>query len=401
VFKSRWWIVVGSFMALLVGSGAINLFAFGVFVIPITQDLGISRGAFSTALFASGVANAVAAPVLGWLLDRYGVRKVMIPGVLLSVLATASYALMTPSLPWIVTIWAFAGIVGISQTPIGYTTIVSKWFDNRRGLALGIATSAVGFGVVLVPQLAQRLLDAFQWRGAYLGLALAMLILAFLPNVLFLRDPEISAEHRAMVAADMPGLTLAEAIRSWRFWVLTLVFFLGTISINGTLTHVVPLLRDRGVPPAEAVHALSSAGIAIISGRILSGWLLDRIWGPFVALVFFGLSIAGLVVLVGGATGPLAMLGAMMCGAGIGAEIDFMGYFMSRYFGMRAFARIYGLMFVAFSVGTGLGPALSGWSYEAAGKSYSPVFTAYMIALALMIALLFTLGPYRYKPAED
>jgi MFS family permease len=399
MFKSRWWIVVGSFMALLVGSGAINLFAFGVFVIPITQDLGISRGAFSSALLASGVANAFAAPVLGWLLDRYGVRKVMIPGVLLSVLATASYALMTPSLPWIVTIWAFAGIVGISQTPIGYTTIINKWFDNRRGLALGIATSAVGFGVVLVPQLAQRLLDAFQWRGAYLGLATAMLILAFLPNVLFLRDPEI--QHRAMVAEDMPGLTLAEAIRSWRFWVLTLVFFLGTVSINGALTHVVPLLRDRGVPSAEAVQALSGAGIAIISGRILSGWLLDRVWGPFIALVFFGLSIAGLVVLVGGATGPLAVLGAMMCGAGIGAEIDFMGYFMSRYFGMRAFARIYGLMFVAFSVGTGLGPALSGWSYELAGKSYVPVFTAYMIALALMIALLFTLGPYRFKPAED
>src|SRR5450755_1896077 len=117
MFKSRWWIVVGSFMALLVGSGAINLFAFGVFVIPITQDLGISRGAFSSALLASGIANAVAAPILGWLLDRYGVRKVMIPGVLLSVLATASYSLMTPSLPWIVTIWAFAGIVGISQTP--------------------------------------------------------------------------------------------------------------------------------------------------------------------------------------------------------------------------------------------------------------------------------------------
>lgn len=396
--RNGWWVVAGSFSALLVGSGAINIFAFGVFVIPVTHDLGISRGAFSTAIFANGITQAVCSPIIGWMIDRYGVRRVVLPGILLTVLATAMYGLMTASVAVIVLLWVFSGIVGMVQTPISYTTVINKWFDARRGLALGLATSGVGLGVVLVPQLSLALLHAFGWRGAYVGLAVAVLILAFVPALLVIRDPEIGPKHRVELSEDLPGYTVAQALASWRFWVLTGVFFLGVVAINGTLTHVVPLLHDRGVPQNEAVRALSAAGLAIILGRMAAGWLLDRIWGPLVAVAFYGLSFIGLALLVSGATGPAAIIGAMLCGAGIGAEIDLMGYLMSRYFGMHAFGKIYGLMFVAFSIGTGFGPGVSGWADQAAGHSYTPIFTIYMGLLVIAAGGLLTLGSYRYRP---
>jgi MFS family permease len=129
----------------------------------------------------------------------------------------------------------------------------------------------------------------------------------------------------------------------------------------------------------------------------LSGWFLDRFWGPVVALFFFGVSGVGMGILASGATGGLAVLGAICCGAGIGAEIDIMGFMLSRYFGQRAYGKIYGVIFAAFNLGTGFGPAITGWTFDAY-KSYTPILTIYMIVIALVCALLFTLGEYRYKP---
>jgi MFS family permease len=118
-------------------------------------------------------------------------------------------------------------------------------------------------------------------------------------------------------------------------------------------------------------------------------------------MVFFGLSIIGMCILASGATGPLAQVGAVFCGGGIGAEIDIMGFMLSRYFGMRNFGKIYGLIFAAFNLGTGFGPAISGWTYDFYGKSYTPILIVYMVMLGLVCLALLTLGQYAYKPAQS
>src|SRR4029077_15137481 len=135
------------------------------------------------------------------------------------------------------------------------------------------------------------------------------------------------------------------AFRSWVFWALAAAFFLDVIAINGTLTHIVALLTDRGVALQAAVAALSGTGIALILGRILSGWCLDRLWGPYVAVAFFILPMIGIAILSTGAVGLAPVLGAVMLGLGLGAEVDLMAFFASRYFGMRNYAKIYGTMF--------------------------------------------------------
>jgi MFS family permease len=402
LFRNRWWVVFATICGLLVGAGPINVFAFGVFLKPITEDLGLSRGALSTALTFHAAIAAIVLPIIGWMVDRWGARRIMLPGLLLYAAATASYALLQAS-PLLFTflIFALTGLVGGVQSPIPYAAVIAEWFDRQRGLALGIGTAGVGLGVALVPQVASLLIDAIGWRLAYVGLAAAVLLVAFPPVALFLREPPDFAararRHRqlAVAAAAVPGVPAGEALRSWVFWGLAIAFFLDVIAINGTLTHIVPLLTDRGISRQLATAALSGTGFAVIFGRVLSGWCLDRLWGPYVAIAFFVLPMIGIAILLSGAGGIAPFLGAIACGLGIGAEIDLMAFFTSRYFGLRDYAKLYGTMFGIFALGVGIGPGVSGASFDRF-LSYTPAFVSFEIMLAASCLIFLRLGPYPF-----
>jgi MFS family permease len=397
IFANRWWVVVASACGLVVGTGSILIFSFGVFLKPVTEDLGISRGILSAALGTGTWLTALACPVLGWLIDRWGTRRVMLPGVLLFALAVAGFALMQAKPIFLVfVIFSVVGFVGAVQSPIAYAAVISRWFDRERGLALGVATAGVGLGAALIPQLAAFLIGRFGWREAYLGLAIAVVVLAWLPVAIFVREPpETSASAAVGSTGEWPGIEAAAAVKTWEFWALAVAFFLGVLAINGTIVHIVPLLTDRGVPLQLATGALSAAGIAIIIGRIVCGWSIDRIWGPYVAISFFALPMIGIALLGSGWGQPAPLIAAVLCGAGIGAEIDLMAFFIGRYFGLRAYGKIYGLMFMLFNVGTGLGPALSGRAFDLF-HSYDQIFIVYEVALAVTCLLFVRLGPYPY-----
>jgi MFS family permease len=404
--RNRWWVVFATVCALVVGAGPINVFTFGVFLKPITESLGVGRGVFSSALTLHGVIAAVALPVIGWLVDRWGARRILLPGIFVYALATASYALIQAS-PLVLTFLIFAatGFFGGVGSPIPYAAVIAKWFDRQRGLALGIGMAGVGLGVALMPQLAAVLIGAVGWRFAYVGLALAIVLLAYPPVVLFLREPPSFAARAQRrqdpaIAVMAPGADIGEALRAWLFWGLSTAFVLDVIAINGTLTHIVPLLTDRGVPLQAATATLSGSGLALILGRILSGWCLDRLWGPYVAIAFFVLPMIGIASLASGAGGPAPFLGAIGCGLGIGAEIDLMAFFTSRYFGLRNYAKLYGIMFGIFALGVGVGPALSGTSFDHF-HSYTPALVIFEIMLAAGCFVFLRLGPYPYPPLDQ
>jgi MFS family permease len=405
LFANRWLVVAASVCGLLVGSGPILIFSSGVFLKPVSAELGVTRGDLSSALFLAAICTAIACPILGWFLDRFGTRRVMIPGVILYALVVAGFGLMrTNPVFMIPLIYALVGLVGAVQTPIPYAAVVAQWFDRQRGLALGIATAGVGLGVVVLPPFLALLINEFGWRHAYFGLGLTVLLLAWLPVALFVREPpalsRVAARHTTANLTDaLPGTQASQAFRQWEFWALTIAFFLGVMAINGTLTHVIPLLTDRGVSLQQAAVMFSFAGYAIIGGRVLAGWCLDRIWGPYVAICFFVIPMLGIALLASGATGIVPLIGAVLCGAGIGAEIDLMAFFLSRYFGLKAYGKVYGVMFAVFNIGTGLGPALSGLSFDRF-HSYGPVFIVYEVALAITCLLFLRLGPYSYPAAK-
>ena len=399
-FANRWWIVFACACGLLVGAGSILIFSFGVFLKPVTTDLGVSRGDLSAGLAISAWFVAAACPIDGYLIDRFGTRRVMMPGIVLFALAVASFGLMQPNnLLLIYAIFCIAHFISGVQTPIPYAAVIAHWFDRERGIALGIATAGVGLGVALIPQLAAFLIRHFGWRDAYFGLGVAVVVLAFIPVALFVREPPwaraAKSERHADATAALPGIGAMAALKTGDFWTLSIAFFLGVLAINGTIVHIVALLTDRGIALQAATGALSVAGLAIIVGRIICGWCLDRFWGPYVAACFFALPMIGIALLGSGWAYPIPLIGAGLCGAGIGGEIDLIAFFVSRYFGLKAYGKVYGLMFMLFNLGTGFGPALSGVAFDHF-HAYTQIFAVYEVALAVTCALLVRLGPYAY-----
>ena len=391
IFRSRWWMVAAAAIALMTNTGVISNFAFAVFIKPITEDLGIGRATLLGATFIASIAGTCVAPFFGKAIDSFGLRRVHLPMIFLFAIGTATLSLLQPAFWFMVMLFLFHGLPGQGQSPVAYSKALTAWFDKDRGLALGIAIAGVGLGVAVIPLFANYIIQNYGWRWAYVAMGGAIIVLALIPTWLFEREPPIPPE-RAHSALHAPGIMLREAIKTWRFWAMTVAFFVAIVAINGTLTQVIALMTDRGEPLQAAVFALSMSGVALTLGRIVSGFCLDRFHGPYVACTFF-LSAAIGVVLLAADISPF--YGTMLCGLGIGAEVDLMAFLVSRYFGIRAFGAIYGLMFAIFSFGVGFGPFLMGAAHDYL-HSYVPMMVAFEIGLVVAIALLLPLGAYRF-----
>ncbi|HYA06441.1 MAG TPA: MFS transporter [Xanthobacteraceae bacterium] len=397
--RNRWWIVVASILSLIVGQGSINVFAAGVFLKPVAQELGFGRGSISTAIGLSNVVTALALPFFGRLVDRYGVRPMLLWSIALFALATAALSQLTASATVLILLFAISGIVSTGQCPTAYSKVITEWFDRQRGLALGLALAGVGLGTALIPQLSNALVSNFGWRMGYVGLGVTIFVLAFLPVALFVREPPPrSAERHAQAAAV--GISFSEAMRDRRYWATALVFFFAATTINGSIIHVVPLLTDRGIAPGAAAAALSAAGIALIGGRIVAGYLLDKIFAPYIAIFFLLCPMAGIAILGGGALGSWPVVGTILLGLGIGAEIDILSFIISRYFGIRFFGALHGFGFALALIGNAVGASMLGWFFQLA-HSYTPGFAVFEVLLAAACGLMLTLGPYRYPAVAE
>src|SRR5208282_5570031 len=167
----------------------------------------------------------------------------------------------------------------------------------------------------------------YGWRVGYLGIGLAIFILAFIPVALCFSEPEEMKKDREMTKAKgrvdnplLPGITLSEAVRTGKYWVLTIAIFLLISVTNGLLAHIVPMLTDRGISVKAAVAAMSVGGIMLIVGRLIAGYLLDKIFAIYIAIVFLVLPMLGVGLLISGATGWWPTLTVITVGLSVGAE---------------------------------------------------------------------------------
>lgn len=399
-FSNRPWLVVaGSTLALTVGNGPVMQFTFGVFLKPLTAAFGIDRGLGSLALTTGLLATALSLPFAGRLADRYGSRRSALCAVLAFASAVALAGLVSHSIWAFMALFALAGVAAAGQTPLPYMKAIASKFDKGRGLALSIGLTGVGIGAIVLPMVVQRLIDLVGWRGAYVGLAALLLIVAVPCLVLFIPGTIVGGES-AQSREPALGLMPREAFRTRAFWFLVAGLFLAAGSANGTIAHVVPLLTDRGVPPAQAVSALAWVGAASIVGRICGGYLIDRFWAPLVSMVFFAGMICGIAILALTASPQLASLATILIGLGLGVEADLVAFLISRYLGTRAFGALFGYVFGSFILASSLGPILMGVVFDSMG-SYTPCLTLFGILTAAAALLFLSLGRYTYPIASS
>ncbi|RKE38572.1 putative MFS family arabinose efflux permease [Paraburkholderia sp. BL23I1N1] len=390
-----WLIVVASFCSLFLGMGTIG-YVLGVFLKPISVELGIGRSIISAGILTASLVNAAGSPFIGIALDRWGSRKVLLPMAALFAAVIASFSMLVPSSVLIMALFVLLGFSGVAMTPIPYARGISLWFDERRGLALGLSIAGIGLGIAIVPKLAGFLIATQGWRHAFLILAAIVLCAAFIPIAVCMKEPsEVNTDQDSKAAVTIPGVEARAAFKTWRFWAMTLAFFFAIVAINGCVSHLVALLTDRGMPAADAASAIALIGLSALISRLVSGWLLDRVSGVKLAVFFFLAPACGIALIASGVMGFIPFVGAILCGIAIGGEVDLLAYFVGRYFGLKHFGEIYGLIFAAFSAGFGVGPFISGIVFDKT-HSYGFAFAIYIGLLVLAAALVSRLGPYEY-----
>ena len=403
-----WWNVATGFVGMGLSYAMFTIFAFGVFVKPLQEEFGWTRGELSFAVTMTNFAVVVASPCLGLIIDKFGVRRVLIPSVILMGLTVASMTLLSANLWHFYLLYFLIPLLGAGTLPQSYSRVLIAWFSRRRGIALGISLAGFGVGAMLVPVFAQMMIEDHGWRMAYAGFAAAIFALALPMAVLVLKespaemgleadgDPPAGTgadDDPAPVDAAAAGLSCPQAAKTHSFWLILVSFLLVGIGITSVLAHLVPMLIDRGVAPASAALCMSALALGLIAGRVLAGFLMDYFFAPYVAACFLLGLLAGIVILATGTAGALVFVAAVCVGMATGSEISEIAYICSRYFGPRAFGLIYGLMFAAFQLGSMVGAPLMGLYYDKAGNYIGALWVVAGIVVigTILIALL---GPY-------
>jgi MFS family permease len=381
-------ILCGAVAGCATGVSALLLYTNGLFVDGLNREFGLNRTQFGFGVLLVTLALAVANPLCGWAIDRYGARRPAIVGLLLLALGFVSLGLFVHSTASYLLLQALVGFVAVTSGPVAFAKLVGSAFTRHRGLALGITMAGIGLAAALIPPQLSILIAERGWRAGYLALATVPLAGAVLVALLVPRGTE--KLQRAARDSAAEGI---EWLRSREFWILAAASATMSLSFMGLLPHFVPMLVDNGVTPIVAGSIAGTIGFAVIASRLLLGYLLDRVFAPRVAIAVCVIAAAGCVLLI--AQGPgVAMFTAVGLGFAVGAELDLLGYLVARYFGMARFGRVYGLQYAVFAAASGFGPLWVGAVRDATGDYELPLLIS---AAGLMAACLIFLLMPRYE----
>jgi MFS family permease len=402
-----WWVVLTAAVGLFWGP-PITVFSFSVFFKPLMQYFHGGRAAVSLAYTLHNIAGAISAPLVGRLIDRYGARRVILPAAAIFGSILLSAQALSAGIWQFYCFYVALGLLGSGVGPVPYCSVVSRWFDRYRGLALGLAMLGIGSGAILMPSLAQQLIQRFGWRTAYAILGSGVLLISLPAAAAFLKekpqdlglvpDGANVPETAAADDAGAEGLSWHAVWHNRTFWLMMCAFFLVGASVQGCIVHMAAMLGDRGISIQMAALGSSVVGVALLIGRVGSGYLLDRFFAPYLAALFFGGVTVGIGLLCATAT-AVAFAGAFLVGLGLGAEVDIIAYLISRYFGLRSFGEIYGFAFGGFVLAGALGPLVMGAGFDVTGSYRAPLaalFTATLVATVLMTRL----GAYQYQARQ-
>jgi MFS family permease len=403
-----WWVVLTAAVGLFWGP-PVTVFCFSVFLKPLMHDFHAGRAAVSLGYTLHNIAVALSAPPAGWLIDRYGARRVILPATAVFGLILLCIRISSADIRQLYFFYVALGLMGNGAGPIPYGSVVSHWFDRRRGLALGLTMLGIGFGAMIMPSFAQQLITRFGWRAAYATLGSAVLLISMPAVGAFLKekprdlgllpDGVAPTDAAARDEGDAVGLGWHDAWGSPTFWLVVCAFSLVGASVQGCLVHIAAMLTDRGATVQTAVLGSSLMGVAVLIGRAGTGYLLDRFFAPRLAALFFGGTAFGIGLLWAGTATAIALVGAFLVGLGLGAEVDIIAYLMSRYFGLRSLGKLYSFAFGAFVLAGALGSLAMGAGFDLTGSYRAPLaalFTSTLVATVLMTRL----GPYRYHARQ-
>jgi len=390
---------LGATIGLAFGPSVIANLTVTNYITSIEREFGWSRVDVSFAFTLVAYMIVLMSPLQGFLVDRFGPRRVVLTSIPLFALSLAAIYFTPANIYVYYLLWAIVPVAGLGLWPLGYLQAVTPWFDRKLGLALGSANAGIGLGSILLPMFVIGPLirsPEYGWRYAILTIAALVLFVSWPIVAYCLREPSAAevATRRLSAAAKSFGLSLREAAREPTFWMLNLGFFLLGVTATSLVTQQAPLLQDAGWTVAETTRLASTFAFGLLFARIAVGYIIDHIFAPRVLTT---VSIGGAIACVLYAVQPdFGYVSALLIGCLLGAEFDVLAFLIKRYYGNLAYGRIYGVIFGVFYLGSGIGIWGLPKIRELSGNNYdNGLYAAAAILLASAVLMIF-MPRYRY-----
>jgi len=395
-----WWVVGACLLLSLYISGAVVL-GFTAFFEPIADEFGWSHTQVSLAASLRGAEVGLLAPILGFLVDRWGPRRIVLSGVIIVGLGLIFLSRMT-SLGMFYGAFVIVAIGDSGLSPTVLVTSVSNWFRKKLGLATGIMACGFALGGLLVGVVIV-LIDTYGWRTAIFSLGIGMWVIGIPLSLLIRHKPEKygylpdGEKSEDLIPSELPSfgkgddfeMGVKDAIKSRAFWSIGIAMSLTLLSISAIIVHIMPYLSSVGIERSTSAVVASTLPLISIIGRLGSGWLGDRFNKIQVAAGFFTLMGLGLLFL-SYASEELVWLVIpfiILYGIGWGSNNPMRAALVGQYFGRRNFGTIFGLMMGMVAISAIVGPLFSGWVFDTWGSYHIAWLSFACLALASSIII--------------
>jgi MFS family permease len=405
-----WWIVLATNLICMIGYGT-WLYSFGVFFKPMSAEFGWTRAMTAGAYSLRSIEGGIASPIVGWAVDKYGSRGVIMVGALVSGGAFTLMPLVNSLLGFYLVygILLSAGLSAMLYLPAW--TVIAKWFKRRLSLAMALLAVGAGFGGLICAPASAFLIEHYGWRSAFVVLGVVIWIVV-LPLSLVVRnspaemglapdgDPLPEEKPResdspsdpARSASDQstPGdYTLKQALRSSVFWIMALAFFFFGMAHSTVTVHTVPALTDAGIPVSKAAFSIGLLTLVSVIGRLSFGYLGDHVTKRYLFMIAYTLTGLGLLVLMNAKTMGMVYLFIFLFGVGFGGTVPLMPAIRAEYFGLGALGKIQGFMNPVMMFAGAVGPIFAGLVFDATGSYRISFLVTGLLTFGAVIAMFF------------
>jgi len=408
------WVVVGASGTAVFARMAPAITTLTVFIYPMSQELGWSRSLIAGSVSAGAMASMVLSPVVGWAIDRFGARPVLVAGVLTVGASMVSLAWATIPVTFYLA-YAAGRVVFHTASPNGAGTVTARWFIRMRGRAIGVVYLFGAIGGVVFTMSAAVIIDEYSVAAAWITVGVIVLAVALLPNLLLiaerpehlglrpdgddevrpLHDHPANGERKLPLGTEDDSWSLGEAARSVAFWVLVVMGFATFFVHAGINVHIAAYLRDQGLSLTNAAAVVTASWVVSAAGSVGWGWLMERVsarvmYSVMLALLSCSVLLLFLVTNIIGAFAAAVLIGMVAAGGNIIPTVVY-----ADYFGRESLGKIRGVAELGVLVGQSTGPLLAGVVFDLRG-SYALIFIVYAsIAAASSAVVLYARRPVR------
>jgi sugar phosphate permease len=405
-----WWIVLATNIICMIGYGT-WLYSFGVFFKPMADEFGWTRAMTAGAYSLRSIEGGIASPIVGWAVDKYGSRGVILVGAIVSGLSFVSMPLVDSLLGFYL-IYGVALSTGMSaMLYLPAWTVIAKWFKRRLSLAMALLAVGAGLGGLICAPASAFLIAHFGWRSAFVILGVMVWIVAIPLAFVVRNSPEemgLRPDGDALLdetpqeldrtshsePADPEYLapveyTLGQALRSFSFWMLALAFFFFGMAHSTVTVHTVPALTDAGIPVQKAAFSIGLLTLVSIIGRLSFGFLGDYVTKRYLFMVAYALTGAGLLVLMNARTMGMVYVFIFLFGVGFGGTVPLMPAIRAEYFGRAALGKIQGFMNPVMMFAGAVGPIFSGYVFDSTGSYRISFMVTGLLTFCASVAVFF------------